>query len=139
MGAPSDNWMIGCIIISIAMLMIFLSKLNLIPSRSIFNIKIVYYFLWLIKEIFLSSLNITFLGLKKNLKLSSVKKIINTNQSTELGNILLANSITLTPGTVTISKQDKTLTVQAISENLIEDLENGTMKRFVNSVIKEYK
>lgn len=50
---------------------------------------------------------------------------------TEVGRVTYANSITLTPGTVTIEAEDDELTVFALSEKGQESLESGEMNRRV--------
>ncbi|MGD8439373.1 MAG: Na+/H+ antiporter subunit E [Holophagae bacterium] len=54
-----------------------------------------------------------------------------TTQRTDLGRVLYANSITLTPGTVSIRVQNNRITVHAIAEEVADDLLEGEMDRRV--------
>lgn len=54
-----------------------------------------------------------------------------TSQRTDLGRVLYANSITLTPGTVSIRVHGTKITVHAIAEEVAEDLLKGEMDRRV--------
>jgi multicomponent Na+:H+ antiporter subunit E len=54
-----------------------------------------------------------------------------TSQKSDLGRVLYANSITLTPGTVSIRVCGNKITVHAIAEDVAEELEKGTMDRMV--------
>lgn len=54
-----------------------------------------------------------------------------TTQRTDLGRVLYANSITLTPGTVSIRVHGTKITVHAIAEEVAEDLLKGEMDRRV--------
>ena len=52
-------------------------------------------------------------------------------QKSELGRVVYANSITLTPGTVTIDLVDDQLTVHALTKAGLEGVESGEMDRRV--------
>lgn len=54
-----------------------------------------------------------------------------TTQHSDLGRVLYANSITLTPGTVSIRVHGAKITVHAIAEDVAEDLLKGEMDRRV--------
>ena len=56
------------------------------------------------------------------------------SQRTELGRVIYANSITLTPGTVSIDLDDESVLVHALSREGIEGLETGEMDRRVSAV-----
>jgi len=53
-------------------------------------------------------------------------------QQTDLGKVIYANSITLTPGTISIVLDDNKVLVHAISGGGIDDLNSGTMARKVS-------
>ncbi|MCG7988349.1 MAG: Na+/H+ antiporter subunit E [Candidatus Thiodiazotropha weberae] len=60
------------------------------------------------------------------------------SQQTDLGAVIYANSITLTPGTVTIKISEESLTVHALSKEAAADLATDTMsKEITNRVFKE--
>jgi len=54
-----------------------------------------------------------------------------TSQKSDLGRVLYANSITLTPGTVSIQVHGDAITVHAIAEEAAEELLKGEMDRRV--------
>ncbi len=49
----------------------------------------------------------------------------------KLVRVLLANSITLTPGTITVSLKDDELTVHCLDESMSEGLENSSFERLL--------
>ena len=51
------------------------------------------------------------------------------SQRSELGRVIYANSITLTPGTVTIDLVDDKLTVHALTPAGLEGVKSGEMDR----------
>ena len=54
-----------------------------------------------------------------------------TTQHSDVGRVLYANSITLTPGTVSIRVHGTKITVHAIADEVADDLLNGEMDRRV--------
>ena len=54
-----------------------------------------------------------------------------TTQHSDLGRVIYANSITLTPGTVSIRVHGRAITVHAIAEEVAEGLAEGEMDRRV--------
>ena len=97
--------------------------------------RIVRYIAWLIIEIFKASIDVSLRvwGFKP---IEPAIKRIPAPQKTELGKTFYANSITLTPGTVTIGydKDRNELIVHAIHKELFEDLESGVMGQKVRYV-----
>ena len=58
---------------------------------------------------------------------------IRAGQKTDLGRVIFANSITLTPGTVTIDLEGDDLTVHALTDEAAAGLAGGEMDRCVSS------
>ncbi len=77
------------------------------------------YLVWLIKEVVKSNLEVTRIILDPELKLQRNLVEIGTQSKTELGRVILANSITLTPGTIAVS-MDKYFTTDPESGDLVE-------------------
>ena len=59
---------------------------------------------------------------------------VKTSQRTELGQVIYANSITLTPGTVSINLFDDEIEVHALTVAGAAGLEEGTMDRRVTEL-----
>ena len=91
------------------------------------TLKIPAYHVWLIKEIVLANLLVVkhiWLG---NESISPAFATITASQKTEIGRVIYANSITLTPGTVTVTLEGDQFMVHALLEKSIKDLESGEM------------
>ena len=54
-----------------------------------------------------------------------------TGLKTEFCRFLLANAITLTPGTITVSVQDNELTVHCLRKDMLDDTEHGLVVRLL--------
>ncbi|QEG38895.1 Na+/H+ antiporter subunit E [Roseimaritima ulvae] len=70
---------------------------------------------WLIKEIVVSNLTVTKIILSRNMPLRRTVTEITPRQKTSIGRVIMANSITLTPGTVSVNMHDEQITVHALS------------------------
>ena len=89
---------------------------------------------WLIKEIILTNLLVVkhiWLG---NKTISPTLKTIKASQKTDIGKVIYANSITMTPGTVTVSLEGDQFMVHALLSESIEELEAGEMDRRVTQL-----
>ncbi len=119
---------------SIALILIISHKMDVVDNESqpiYLSRKILGYYLWLIKEIIKSNITVVkhiWLGEKT---ISPTLKKIKISQQTDMGKVIYANSITLTPGTVAIDLVDNEITVHALLSKDIESLEVGEMDRRV--------
>lgn len=97
-------------------------------------LKALLYWPWLIKEIVVANIDVAkaILGLTDAVRPSVFT--IKASQKTDLGKTIYANSITLTPGTVTIGLDDDTLTIHALTPAAREGLASGDMDRRVSAI-----
>ena len=96
--------------------------------------RILVYWVWLTWEIVKSNIDVAKRILDPALPISPVMVRVKTSQHSELGEVIYANSITLTPGTVSIILEDKSVLVHAVAREMAEDLESGEMDRRVTAV-----
>lgn len=98
------------------------------------TLKLPVYYGWLIKEIFLANLAVVkhiWLG---NKSISPTFATITASQETDIGKVIYANSITLTPGTVTVDMEGDQFLVHALLSDSIKELEAGEMDRRVTQL-----
>jgi multicomponent Na+:H+ antiporter subunit E len=91
------------------------------------------YYPWLAKEIVKSAWGVTRIILNPKLPISPCMTVVRASQTTAAGVATYANSITLTPGTVTADVEGNELTVHALVRDGAIDLEGGEMDRRVKS------
>ncbi|MDP6121145.1 MAG: Na+/H+ antiporter subunit E, partial [Rhodospirillales bacterium] len=60
--------------------------------------------------------------------------LIKAGQKDDLARVIYANSITLTPGTVTIATEGSAFTIHALTRGAAEGLESGDMDRRVTAM-----
>mgnify|MGYP001277469980 FL=1 len=126
----------GVISISIVIAIISLLKMP-VDSDNHFSYRIffIFYLPWLLKEIFISGIKTSsiILGFRK---FKSNSKKIKVSQKTQLGTVIYANSITLTPGTLTIEVDQGDLFVHALCDSSLNELEDGEMDKRVSDLEK---
>lgn len=93
-----------------------------------FGLSIFRYIPWLVKEIITSSINVTKLiwGSPKDLSPTLAK--ISLSKIPKEKRVLYANSITLTPGTLSLDIDKDEITVHALQATSIEELKAGAME-----------
>ena len=126
-------------VISIAFVLYIGHRMDVVDQESQpvpLTLKLPGYYAWLTKEIFLSNLLVVkhiWLG---NKSISPVFSTLTASQKTEIGKVIYANSITLTPGTVAINIDGDQFRVHALLQESIKDLEAGEMDRRVSELEK---
>jgi multicomponent Na+:H+ antiporter subunit E len=85
------------------------------------------YFPWLFWEIAKSAWGVSRLILDPRLPISPTMTKVEAGQRTTVGIVTYANSITLTPGTITTGVKGNVLTVHALTRAGARDLEAGGM------------
>jgi len=78
------------------------------------NVKVLGYFVWLFKEITKSNLVVIKAVLSPNMEISPKITKVPMKQSTDLGRVTFANSITLTPGTIAVEMCEDKIIVHAL-------------------------
>lgn len=88
---------------------------------------VTWYAPWLIKEIVISNIEVTQIIIDPALPLKRNLVQVTASQKTALGRVILANSITLTPGTVSVNVEGDKIIVHAISFEGAEEDMSGEM------------
>ena len=89
------------------------------------------YWSWLGWEIVKSNIDVAKIILSPSLPISPTLIRVKASQKDELGHVIYANSITLTPGTLAIDVVDHSIEVHALTEAGAEALKTGDMDRRV--------
>lgn len=92
------------------------------------------YWLWLLKEIVKSNLDVSRRILHPRLPISPTVVRLKCSQRTDLGRVIYANSLTLTPGTVSINVEDGCIEAHALTREGAESLKRGEMDARVSEL-----
>tara|TARA_R110002110_G_scaffold80165_4_gene209027 strand:- start:11652 stop:12233 length:582 start_codon:yes stop_codon:yes gene_type:complete len=79
---------------------------------------LLFYWAWLGREIFRSAIAVSRVILARNMPLDQQLVAVPSAQKTEMGHVIFANSITLTPGTITVEMGQGKFLVHALTEEL---------------------
>lgn len=134
--------MLGLGLLSVALTVFLAKRMNLIDDESypfhLFS-QLPAFFIYILKEIVKANIEVIKRIIKSNGKSISPQLIeIPIPQQSDLGRVIYANSITLTPGTVSVALSKTKLTVHALTKETAKDLSEGSMaKKIPDSVIKK--
>ncbi len=97
------------------------------------------YFVWLMKEVAVSNLHVARIILDPRLPISPVLVTYHVSQRTDLGRVIYANSITLTPGTITCGVRGDQLEVHSLTWVDVDGREEDQMDRWASWVEPDRK
>ena len=92
-----------------------------------------FYWLWLAGQIILWALIVSRKVLAPRLDIDPVLERVPSSQRSDLGRVMYANSITLTPGTLSTDVREGEIEVHALTQAAMEDLKSDDMDRRVSA------
>lgn len=116
--------------ISIALVIMIARRMNVVDEESQplhLTANIPLYYAWLLKELLLSNVEVVARIWRGNNSINPAVATIRINQNSDMGRVIYANSITLTPGTVTTDVRRESITVHALDRRSIDALNSGEM------------
>ncbi|WP_232787899.1 Na+/H+ antiporter subunit E [Paraglaciecola sp. MB-3u-78] len=87
------------------------------------------YWIWLLREIIVSSIDVAKLILKPSLPISPTVVVLEAQAQTDVGQVILGNSITLSPGTVTLDLHEGKLLIHCLTNEGARELQKGEANR----------
>ena len=85
------------------------------------------YWIWLLVEIVKGNIDVGYRIIHPSLPIDPRLFEVEASQKTDLGRVVFANSITLTPGAISVDVRGDKILVHALSAEGAEDLRRGTM------------
>ena len=111
--------LIGFGIVSVALVMVIVRRMDQVDGDhvriSIKPIQFFFYVLWLFIEIAKSNWRVTKIVLARTMPIRQNLFAVPYSQTSDLGQVIFANSITLTPGTLTIETETGDFLIHALS------------------------
>ena len=109
-------------------------------DHEVFELKLTFklplYLFWLLKEVCLSNILVIKCIWSGNHVLSPALITVWASQKSELGKVIYANSISMTPGTITVDLVGDKIMVHAISNVAIDALLTGEMDQRITQLEK---
>lgn len=90
------------------------------------------YFLWLMYKVVQANIDVVSHVWRPQLAITPGTARLPASQQTDMGRVIYANSITLTPGTVALDVTEEEITVHALTREGLEELQTGEMDRRVS-------
>jgi len=95
------------------------------------------YIPWLLREIVTANFYVAYLALSPKMPIDPQIIRFKTKLESDISWVTLANSITLTPGTITIDIEDREFMVHALDRKVAGDLDTGEMEDRVAHIFME--
>lgn len=95
------------------------------------------YLPWLVKQIVVAAVGVAEKVLDPRMPIDPVMIVHHTPLQRTVSRVMFANSITLTPGTLTADLDGTQYTVHCLSEDFATDIENGDMESRIRRVFEE--
>lgn len=92
------------------------------------------YLYCLVKEIIAANLTVCRMILTRKERMEPVLVRVHTDLKTETARVILANSITLTPGTITVSMTGQELLVHCLDKTLSEGMEDSVFVKLLQKI-----
>ena len=105
------------------------------PNHLLFGL--IAYIPWLAWETIKANIDIARRIIQPSLPIAPRMIRVKASQKTHLGQVIYANSITLTPGTVSVEVEEGEILVHALTEEAAADLLTGSMDRRVTRMEDE--
>ena len=125
---------------SVLLVMFFMKRMSEKDGYEVeINLKIadtLKYLFWLIVEVAKCNVAVVKLLLARNVKISQEFVEIPVSTKNDLAQVIFANSITLTPGTVTVETEDNSLLVHVLNLDNNTESELGNMGHRVSNLEK---
>ena len=96
--------------------------------------KAVSYWPWLIWEIIKANIDVAAIIIKPKLPITPTMFNSPASQKTEVGQVTYSNSITLTPGTISVGVTDGMVEVHALTSQSADDVMTGRMDKRVSQM-----
>jgi multicomponent Na+:H+ antiporter subunit E len=93
--------------------------------------KLLRFWTWLAREIVLANIEVIKCILKPGKSISPQMITLPLKQKTDLGRVIYANAITLTPGTVSVQLEKNIIVVHALTKQTADELATGKMSALV--------
>ncbi len=107
---------------------------SLTPTRAL---RFALYIPWLLKEIVVAAIGVAEIVLNPRMPVDPLVIVYHSPVHSAVSRVAFANSITLTPGTLTVDVDGSNYTVHCLNEGFAVGVEGGGMDRRIHRVFEE--
>lgn len=138
--ASISEWWVGLLaslLVAVFLRNALIEKKDLSPVR-LFQVKLLFlFFIYWLKDLWVANVEVAQIVLSKKMAINPDFYTLKQPLKRPLNQSLFANSITLTPGTLTVDFDDETLLVHALLPHHIEDLKKAKTWFYIAALEKE--
>ncbi|MGB0671886.1 MAG: Na+/H+ antiporter subunit E, partial [Rhodospirillales bacterium] len=137
----TEPLIVGLGVVSVALCVFVAIRMDLVDHEGHpihFGFRGFTYHPWLLKEIVVANFQVAAIICKRKMPVDPLVFTVRATQPTELGHVVYANSITLTPGTVSIHVADSEVTVHALNQGFADGVLTGDMDARVTKLDLEF-
>ncbi len=125
----------GCVSVMVVLLITHrMDRISELGADEYPGFRMLGYVPWLLWQIFKSNLDVARIILNPRLPHSPRLLRVRASQRTAVGQVIYANSITLTPGTISLDLREGQILVHALTADSAAGVESGEMDRRVSGV-----
>lgn len=135
MSIPNDYKTFITLIAAVSLSYFFASILRIPTHKDHLNFYSLKYFCWLLIEIVKSSIGVIKIIISPKINTNSGFAWLASPANSELEQIVYANSIILTPGTLTVRTKENALLIHFIDKALLRELQSNIMKNKITKII----
>ncbi|MCS7214633.1 MAG: Na+/H+ antiporter subunit E [Thermodesulfovibrio sp.] len=129
---------ISCLIITLVSGDLMFNEEKITKSHIVYGIRFIKYIPWLIYQIILANIHVAYLVLHPKMPIEPFVLEYKAKLKKDISKVVFANSIILTPGTITMDiTKDNVFVVHCISRKVAEDLLTGEMEKRVAYIFGE--
>jgi len=135
LSGDSEAWLLWLALASVLSIVFIARRMDVIDREGFplhLGARAIFYFPWLLWEIVKSNLDVARAILKNNISPQVIR--VRATQDSDLGRTIYGNSITLTPGTITIGLEGDQVDVHALLDETAAGVETGDMDRRVSAM-----
>ena len=133
-GIGANTLLVIWCVLSITLVLVILHRMKVVDEEGapthLFP-RLFLYAPWLVWEVVKANIDVARRILTPSLPISPRMIKVKAGQRSDLGRVIYANSITLTPGTVSVDVEDSTILVHALTKEAADGVETGEMDRKV--------
>jgi multicomponent Na+:H+ antiporter subunit E len=125
-----DPLMLGLGFLSVCGALVVARRMAVVDHESVplrLRLRGLRYWPWLAKEIAKANLDVARIVLSRSGRGTPTMLWLNSTQRSDLGQVIYANSITLTPGTISVVVERDRILVHALTREMADGLESGDM------------
>lgn len=126
--------LLGLGIVSVFLVVLIARRMEVVDHESIpihISTRLPIYFSWLLWEIIKANIDVVRRIWQPVPQISPVVFKLRASQQSDLAKVIYANSITMTPGTITLDIQDDMFEVHSLTQDTADELRQGAMDRKV--------